>query len=86
MRKFINILCCIILVFGVWLPFVLKLFQHCGVHCGHHLQSECEVWEASQLGIRVGLWLWSIVLPSGMEPHGLEDLEEKSGCHFFAEF
>lgn len=52
MQKFINFLCCIVLVFGVWLPSVLKLFQHCGVHCGHHLQSDCEVWEASQLGIR----------------------------------
>lgn len=31
---------------------MLKIFQHCGVHCGHHLQSEYEVQEASQLGIR----------------------------------
>jgi hypothetical protein len=34
----------------------------------------------------VGLWLWSIVLPSGTESHGLEDLEEKSGCHFLLGF
>jgi hypothetical protein len=73
--------------FGFWglAAFCVEVFQHCGVHCVLRLKNEYKVGEASQLGIRIGLWLWSIVLPSGMEPHGLEDLE-MSGRHFLLSF
>lgn len=72
--------------FGFWLPSLLKQFSvvvyivvtiyRVNLRWGKHVN----------MASGVGLWLWSIVLPSEMEPHGLEDLEEKSGCHFLLSF
>lgn len=65
---------------------MLKLFQHFGAHCGHHLQSEYEVGEARKLGIKGRAVGGEHCVPSGVEPHGLEGLEEMSGCHFMLSF